>query len=94
MLKRVLNLSFRSRRGDFGISLRFKRKEREIPRHAACLGMTVFEKFALQNAFPTSTSIARNQSNANTSHFEVVRIETNAGLVFQALVLPARNLLV
>src|SRR5450756_2359666 len=35
-----LNLSFRSRRDDRGFSLWFRSRKREIPRHAACLGMT------------------------------------------------------
>ena len=42
----------------------------------------------LQSLFPASASTARNKSNANTSHFEFVTIETNAGLVFRVLVLP------
>src|SRR5271157_5857116 len=44
-----VGVSFRARRlpavagGGRGISLRSKPKRREIPRHAACLGMTTFE---------------------------------------------------
>jgi hypothetical protein len=40
--KKCLWLSFRAKKG---ISLWFKFKKREIPRHAACLGMTALRVF-------------------------------------------------
>ena len=41
--------------------------------------------------FPSPVPIASNKSNANSSYFEVARIETSAALAFLSLVLPERS---